>query len=80
VYVVQKLKLRTRKVAADLQSSPENFLDMRRAKSSDKSPDFKHKFSHQALWLNSAPPACVRLVKKWDKDVANKLSKASHTD
>jgi len=53
---------------------------MRRAKSSDKSPDFKHKFSHQALWLNSAPPACVRLVKKWDKDVANKLSKASHTD
>lgn len=62
-------------IAAHLRSSPENFLDLRQAKNSDKSPDFKHKFSRQALWLNSAPQDFVELVKEWDDDAANKLSK-----
>ena len=67
-------------IAAHLRSSPENFLDLRQAKNSDKSPDFKHKFSRQALWLNSAPQDFVELVKEWDDDAANKLSKASHAE
>ncbi len=85
VQVVQAFALRTspqltgpHEVAAHVRSSPESFLDLRQAKSSDKSPDFKHKFSRQALWLNSAPQDFVDLVKEWDDDAANKLSKASH--
>jgi len=87
VQVIQAFALRTSpqltgpsEVAAHLRSSPENFLDLRQAKNSDKSPDFKHKFSRQALWLNSAPQDFVQLVKEWDDDAANKLSKASQVE
>ncbi len=85
--VIQAFALRTspqltgpKEVAAHVRSSPENFLDVRQAKNSEKSPDFKHKFRRQALWLNSAPQDFVELVKEWDDDVANKLSKASHVE
>ena len=85
VQVIQAFALRTspqltgpHAVAAHVRSSPENFLDLRKAKNSDKSPDFKHKFSRQALWLNSAPQDFLDLVKEWDDDAANKLNKASH--
>ena len=57
-----------------------NFLDVRQAKNSEKSLDFKHKFRRQALWLNNALQDFVELVKQWDDDVANKLSKASHVE
>ncbi|DBA87227.1 TPA: hypothetical protein ACH3X1_004293 [Trebouxia sp. C0004] len=82
--VIQAFALRTspqltspNEVAAHLRSNPENFLDLRQAKNSDKSPDFKHKFSRQALWLNSAPQDFVQLVREWDDDAANTLSKAT---
>ncbi|KAL0051821.1 hypothetical protein WJX82_002688 [Trebouxia sp. C0006] len=82
VQVIQAFALRTspqltgpHAVAAHVRSSPENFLDLRKAKNSDKSPDFKHKFSRQALWLNSAPQDFLDLVKEWDDDAANKLNK-----
>ena len=66
----------TRRLAADqLRTQPENFFDMRQAKRTDKSPDFKHKFSKQGLWLNTAPTDLVALVQQWDTDKSEKLPK-----
>lgn len=65
-------------VLYELKAQPENFFDMRNAKRSERSPDFKHKFRQQtAIWLNSAPPDLLLLVNKWDSDEAENLNKAS---
>jgi hypothetical protein len=41
----------------ELKQQPGNFWDNRNKKLSSKSPDFKHKVSGAALWLNSCPPS-----------------------
>lgn len=38
-----------------LMASPQDFWDNRAKKLSPKSPDFKHKQTGGALWLNSKP-------------------------
>lgn len=38
-----------------LMQSPKDFWDNRAKKLSPKSPDFKHKKTGDALWLNSKP-------------------------
>ena len=58
-------------------TQPENFFDMRQAKRSDRSPDFKHKFVHQAVWLNSAPSHLVQLVQQWDSSSSDSMNKVN---
>ena len=45
---------------------PQEFFDVRHCKRSDRSPDFKHKYSGQALWLNAASQELLQQVKVWD--------------
>lgn len=61
--------------AYQLRLQPENFFDMRQVKRSERSPDFKHKFIKQAIWLESAPKDLVQLVKQWDDGTAEAQSK-----
>lgn len=61
-----------RGIADQLRTQPENFFDMRQAKVSNRSPDFKHKFKKmQAVWLESSSKDIVQLVQQWDADSSN---------
>lgn len=55
-----------RRLAEQLKSVPENVFDMRQVKQTPRHPDFKHKASGEALWLNSAPAEVQQLVTQWD--------------
>ena len=47
-------------------SLPEEFFDMRQCKRNANSPDFKHKFCRDAVWLNTASRRLLEQVKEWD--------------
>jgi len=68
----------TRKqIVEELKGCPELFFDMRQAKQSPNSPDFKHKFRYQALWLNGASQDLLQLVRQWDANQSSDLRKVS---
>ena len=64
-----------RRLADHLMSFPEDFFDMRQIKLGQTHPDFKHKMSGQALWLNSAPADLLQLVSRWDANDTAVLKK-----
>ena len=46
----------------DLKANSGNWLDLRGTHKAPRSPDFKHKDTNEALWIDTAPPDVLAML------------------